>query len=60
MSRCRKWLMGRRAGADLPSLKLRRAGKWFAVTAASVEAAKAEREADKEAKNVKLPGVKAA
>ena len=36
------------------------AEKWFAVTPASIDAAKAEREAGKEAKIVKLPGVKAA
>ena len=36
------------------------AEKWFAVTPASVEAAKAAREAGAEARIVKLPGVKAA
>ena len=36
------------------------AEKWFAVTPASVEAAKAAREAGVEGKIVKLPGVKAA
>jgi hypothetical protein len=36
------------------------AEKWFAVTLASVEAAKAAREAGAEAKIVKLPGVQAA
>ena len=36
------------------------AEKWFAVTSASVEAAKAAREGGAEGKIVKLPGVKAA
>jgi hypothetical protein len=33
------------------------AEKWFAVTPANIDAEKAEREAGKEAKIVKLPGV---